>query len=528
MRVVSPDKYQAAGMIALLREFGWTYIVTMTSDNIYSRNGIIHITREAAKAGICILHQWEISHLKDNDVDEIVGQLIKNTKIKVIVSFMAQVDVFRVLSAIKRLGNIPTFIFIFSDSLSDLALIETVANVAENSFSFSLSTGDMSILSSYYGTASTYLKNDQFYYKKFWKDEYGCSMENGILGTCFSDPPAEFKVALYVPLLIDSVYAFAHGLDNLIKAQNGHQQLNRSEIRTCITGSLLLESLSKIVFMKDGSYINFDKRGDSKTDYIIKQIQSISFGGYVMETVGIYETENDSLKFQTSKLSWSGHFDGYPPESLCSQPCHKGEYYVREDIYCCWKCIRCELNEITVQNGSVCTPCPTFTWPDQDSFTKCVFIEAEFAHAGDPHGFILILLAGLGAFSCFLVVIFVYKYRKRKLIKASGISLSWLVLFGDITAFLSVPLLVTKASTGTCYLNHFAFHMSFYLSYAPLLCKANRICRIFASGKMGTLRPKFISTKSQVIAASILCAFQVGMYPVKCSYHGYLISFSMR
>ena len=510
MRVVSPDTYQAAGMISLLREFGWTYIVAMNTDNKYSRNGIAHVTRQAAKAGLCILHQWEISSLKDSELDDIVDQLVGIQKIKVIVSFMNEHDVLRFLSAMDRRGNTPKFIFIFSDSLSSLAVIEKVVHFTEDSFTFSLSTGDVSKVSPYYGNISNYLDDENFYHKKFWKDAFGCFIMNGNLYNCTSEPPNEFRVHLYTMTLTDSVYAFAHALDSIIKENECSLKFSRSEIRKCITGKVLLEALSKVVLWKDGNNMTFNENGDMKTNYLIKQIQRTTGGSYMKESVGVYYSANKILKLNKSKLNWSGQIGGSPPDSVCSKPCDKGEYYAKEDIHCCWKCIKCEVTEITADNSSVCRPCPTFSWPDQDTLTTCVMIEAEFVDIGDPYGFILILLTALGAFSCVIVVIVIYKYRKRKLIKASGIPLSVVVLFGDITAFLSVPLLVTKASTGTCYLNHFAFHMSFCISYAPLLCKVNRVCRIFESGKQGSIQTKFISTKSQMIAVTIIYLFQVG------------------
>ena len=389
-----------------------------------------------------------------------------------------------------------------------------MVSVVENSFSFTLSIGDISKIAPHYRSVSTFLKGDNFYYTKFWQDDFGCSLINGKLENCTLTPPSELKVSLYIPQLIDSVYAFAYALHNIMETNHCLGKSNSSEIRNCVTGKVLLDALSKVVFMKDGHNITFDENGDRKTNYLVKQIQYTSGGSYIMETVGVYGPENNDLRLNTTKLNWSGQTDESPPDSVCSKPCHKGEYYVRGDIICCWKCIKCEINEITAQKGSVCTACPTFTWPDQDTLTECVAIEAEFVHAGDPFGLVLIFLAGLGAFSCFIVVIFLYKYRKRKLIKASGIPLSGLVLFGDIAAFLSVPLFVTKPSTETCYLNQFAFQASFCLSYAPLLCKANRVCRIFESGRKGAMRPKFISTKSQLIGVTILYFFQVGLCTV--------------
>ena len=512
MRVVPPDTYQASGIVTLMRRFGWAYIVTLNSENVYARNGIRHVIQKATKAGICILYQLEIStSLSDNEVEGIVGQLQKNGKAKVIVSFMYSRDILRVLSAMKRRGDVSKFIFIFSDALTNIASIDTVERFAENSFVFSLFTGDTSNLKGHYGNISTYLVESNVYHKKFWEEEYGCNLTNTKLENCITKPPNEFQIDAMLPLLINSIYAFANALDSIVKSINCSNQLGNLQIRKCITGELLLKELYDIDYTMEGIRVKFDDRGDGNAKYVIRQIQSNSDGVYRMVNVGIYDTESMQLTLNSSKLDWSSQNDKSPPESVCSKPCNKGEHYVKEDINCCWRCIRCEINEITAQNGSVCTPCPIFTWPDIGSFSKCIPIEVEFVHPGDPYGFLLLVMAVFGALFCIFVIGVIFKYRKRKLIKASGKELSGLVLFGDMVAFLSVPLFVTKASTLTCYLNHFAFQMSFCLSYAPLLCKVNRVCRIFESGKRGLMRPKFITTKWQLVAVAIMYSFQVGI-----------------
>ncbi|XP_074646592.1 metabotropic glutamate receptor-like [Tubulanus polymorphus] len=199
------------------------------------------------------------------------------------------------------------------------------------------------------------------------------------------------------------------------------------------------------------------------------------------------------------------------PTSVCSRECTAGEFKIQKELKCCWECRRCRNNEITILNFTTCDECPQFTWPDQKLFTSCEPIQPYFMKWTEPLAITFSVGSVLGIIMCFGVITCFAVFRNKKIIMASCPTLTFIMLFGNLIAYATIFVLIAKPTNIGCGINRFAFHFSFALNYAPLLAKSSRIYRIFDSGRRGHQRPKFISTRDQVILSTVLITVEVAI-----------------
>ncbi len=196
------------------------------------------------------------------------------------------------------------------------------------------------------------------------------------------------------------------------------------------------------------------------------------------------------------------------PESLCSRPCPPKHYYIQKELPCCWECRLCRSNE-KVFNESECHVCDENFWPDEETATRCEPVEPTFLKWTQPLSVGITLLAIVGIVATMTTTGLYVKNRDTKLIKATSKELSSILLVGIFLAYTSVFSFVARPTLGSCVFSRIGFNLSVCLIYAPLLVKTNRIYRIFAAGKRGNKRPKYIGSKSQITITSVIILVQV-------------------
>ena len=84
-----------------------------------------------------------------------------------------------------------------------------------------------------------------------------------------------------------------------------------------------------------------------------------------------------------------------------------------------------------------------------------------------------------------------------------------MMLAGNVITCVIVVTFVLEPSLATCIILTAGFHLSFTLTYAPLLVKTNRIYRIFHWGCRAAAKPPFVSSRAQVVIAVCIISVQV-------------------
>lgn len=84
-----------------------------------------------------------------------------------------------------------------------------------------------------------------------------------------------------------------------------------------------------------------------------------------------------------------------------------------------------------------------------------------------------------------------------------------MMLAGNVLTCVLVVTFVFEPTFATCIIISACFHLSFTLTYAPLLVKTHRIHRVFSSGYKSAATPSFVTPRAQVVIATCVVSVQV-------------------
>ena len=524
MRVIPADTYQSRAIVHLIEHFNWTYISTINTEGPYGSGAIKQIHKLAKEAEVCVAYSREISsQTTDEEYKEISQRLRKNGKARVIVAFVSPTHIARLLAALDELNAHGEFIWIFGESYS-VARTTTVTyeKVLRGSFFLELHSNPVPDHLMRGSFLDPMTKPHNHWLRDYWQNFYKCTWDvlatdNKTLCSTLPNPPVR-STNFVVAFVLDSVYAFAHGLKSLITSECQRQRYDKYALRRCIKGRALRDHIRNVSFQGYHGVVRFDSKGDGYGTYNIIQLHGGNGqdGRQRYRHVASWSTGDANLDINSSLLQWTNK-DKWGnlvrsrviPESLCSRPCLPGEFLIPQELKCCWECRRCRNNEVITNNATRCTQCPLFMWPNQATFLTCENIAPYFMKWEHTAAVLLIGTSIVGIVGTSFIAGVFLKFQDNRLIKATGRELNLVTFVGTYIAFWTVFMFVSRPSPNTCQLSRFGFNTAFTIEYSAMLAKVNRIYRIFHAGKRGTKRPAFISAQAQMVICSALIAVQV-------------------
>ena len=106
LRTVPPDTAQAQAMVDIVREFGWSIVTTVHSNDAYGEEGINAFHNLAKQNGICIdLDEGLDRDFEDRDYQRVALELITNSTANVIVFFSFEGHVTSLLRQLQALNS---------------------------------------------------------------------------------------------------------------------------------------------------------------------------------------------------------------------------------------------------------------------------------------------------------------------------------------------------------------------------------------------------------------------------------------
>ncbi|XP_006825734.1 metabotropic glutamate receptor 3-like [Saccoglossus kowalevskii] len=505
-RAVPPDRLQVSTMIDLIRHFGWTYMSLINTDESYGRNGAKEIKRQASIYDICIASSQEVSRFStDQQLDQIVGTLIKVSKAKVVIMFSVTYMANRVLDAVKRSNATRKFIWIASDGWGYNLAAHDNEHIALGGFFVELYNTNSSNYENYFKTISPKTSKNPWLYE-YWQEYLNCSATEQ--EQCDEQYVEGFSSKMGISAVIDAVYTYGYALENMRQQVCGLyggacEQFYLSD------GLDLLPFLQNTSFNGTRGLVQFDQNNDLMGKYVVKNLQ-FNNGKYEKVPVAIWDAlAENKLTMLQEQVHWSVPMEGEKwPRSVCSEPCAPGHIFIPHGDACCWDCFQCRNNEITILNNTVCHPCDSLRWPN-DNFTKCDAIPPTYIKWENATAVTLLVVATVGLAASFITLLGYVRHRNKPLIKASSRELSFIMLVGVTFSYVMVFVFIAKPTLPSCVAMRLGLMMCFTLTYAPMLTKVIRIYRIFTAGKKSTKRPGMIGPTSQVVITTIIAVIQL-------------------
>ncbi len=259
-RTIPSDFYQAKALASLVKQYGWTWIGALQSDNDYGKNGISAFTKEVEKMGVCIAFVGTILRTYPQSKIIEVVELIKQSTVKVILAFVPEGDLYPLMrETVKQ--NITGIQWIASEAWVTAARPSTPEMFKSfgGTVGFVVRKMAMPKLGTYLKNISPYLPSQSTFVSDFWETMVGCK-------PCLNCEPLPFSnVTLnsqmctggeklnYTDKFFDvtynvykAVYAIAHAIHKLLFCQRDKNNV----LRQCLNVSqITLKLVSKLVYL---------------------------------------------------------------------------------------------------------------------------------------------------------------------------------------------------------------------------------------------------------------------------------------
>lgn len=502
VRTVPPDNYQARAMVDIVRGLNWNSVFTVSSEGIYGERGIREFIIGARAVNICIAGSFKIEDglRGKRQIDDMFNEFFKHPNVRGVVLFCTDIDSRRILEESQRRKSAGKYIWVASDYWGTRRkTIKGLEEFAEGAITVSLTEASIPLFTDYFTSlkpGNHSLVNPWF--ESFWEKQFQCSLKEAqrTCGERLSLRNLDMRIDDKVPFVIDAVYALAHGLDKMYKSLCPSQQGLCSNMIENFSGKNLRDTLFNVSFTGMAGHVMFDSNGNGPGKYDIYRLEG---GRY--EKVASW---NDELHNAT-KL-YNGGKNGSTPLSSCGEPCLRG-YYKLFDFAgsCCWICKECPDNNY-LKDGISCHPCQQGERANADR-TGCEPLPQR--HIAQSWLIMVMVFAGLGIMCTLLVGILFIVHSDTPLVKASGRELTYALIFGLLSCYVSSFFLMAKPSVIVCVIQRVGMGFSFCLCYAAVLIRTNRIARIFERSPRSTKPPILIKPASQIAILAVFIIIDI-------------------
>ncbi len=502
-------------MLHFVAAMKWVYISVVYAEGSYGENAAKFLKLKSGRFGVCIAVLEMVASADETEMNRIVEKLLNHRNARVVVTFLEglqQGDNF--VAALKNRDAASEFIFVGSDTtfvaLNGMFGVQPVRQ-------YNTSTDLM---------LEEYMNSERFttHHTKlveFLTHSKRCARESN-MSDCVAIRKFDFLFQLaqtYYLKSHDIVHLYAKAFQKALNKECAHiETRNKTALRSCVKGYNVTNNLKETEYVGAFS-TKLDPHGDNYAKYDLYQVQ------YVGETlqkvfVGIYdELVEPKISLALNVVDWSVYrqFSQQTleidreevgvPESVCSKPCKKRQYYVQKELPCCWECKTCKPNEY-ILNDTNCISCPFGFWPDDERATQCDLISKTYLKFDNLVTYVLVAFALCGVLASIIVFAFYIRKRDEKIIKATQRELCFLILFGILMAYLTVLLHTVTPRYWPCLMSRHGFNVSIATIYVPLLVKTVRVYRIFKATQTGM---RHLDVNTQLVLVLLLLILQVSL-----------------
>ncbi|XP_029027505.1 extracellular calcium-sensing receptor-like [Betta splendens] len=522
LRTVASDYYRSRGLAQLVKQFGWTWVGALRSDNDYGNKGMATFTETAQQLGICL--EYSVAFFRTDPPNKIqkIVEVIKHSTSKVIVAFLTFPEM-DVLMKKLSLHNMTGYQWVGSEGwiIDSQTAEQDQTHILDGAIGLSLPKAHVSGMREFILNVKPVNLSGNDVLSEFWEAIFNCkfkqsnsSAANQSECTGHEDPSGikhGFVDSALTPILYNvykGVYAVAHALHKIL----GCNQTCTYNLQ--LDPFTILPTLRHINFKtKEGDEVYFNEDGGPPAKYDIIHWRPTEHGVVDFVTVGLYDAslpEDKQLSLLNMTLYWAQN-STQVPVSVCSEKCSPGTRKVlrKGKPVCCYDCIRCADGEISNITDSIsCVQCPPEYWSN-DNRDMCVKKEAEFLSYEEMMG-ALLTAAALGGTCMTAVVAFIFfTYRKTPIVRANNSELSFLLLFSLTLCFLCSLTFMGRPSEWSCMLRHTAFGITFVLCMSCVLGKTVVVLMAFRASLPGSNVMKWFGPTQQRLSVLIFTLIQV-------------------
>ncbi|XP_065841551.1 metabotropic glutamate receptor-like [Oscarella lobularis] len=479
-RTIPPDVYQTRAIVAILKEFKWSFVHGIYSTDSYGKTGFEALRSESRREGVdfgiekgfevhasyeTVEEALSVLDTKAGNKSEWERALFNSTVIVIFAQQFLAKTVFRVIQGTPGLRQ-RNFTFVGCDGwgAKEGAFIYTSSNgtlsdtfeTAQGFVAVNPSSSELSRFKQHMANLSPTSASHPWL-QIYWKKKLSC---RGNELSCYRKTLAGQTFDSKVSYTVNAVYALSYSLHSMLLSQCDNRKTKLDCFRedfNAFKNESYRKLFSKLV--ADTSFVTldlkpfrFNEHGDpAEADYDIINLKLNVDKEPLFDTVGTWQKG----KLNISKpILWHDNTTNVPT-SMCSLPCQRGvqrEYLKASDgrtVMSCWKCNeKCPENTIIDKSQKNCIKC----LPNQTSNiggTDCRDLETTFL-INTALGILILTVAAVGCILSTATVIIFLIYCRTPVVSALENEVTLTLLIGII--FLHVPTFVSisKPSPNLC------------------------------------------------------------------------------
>ncbi|XP_030050732.1 vomeronasal type-2 receptor 26-like [Microcaecilia unicolor] len=495
-RTVPSALHICAGIVKLLKHFGWTWVGIIAFDDENSMRAVQILREGIEQSGGCIEFIGTFSQstsLSLQNADNIFSTF--NTSSTKVIILYCNKD-YKELIRHTPIWEVPGKVWIITEEWGFLFPSYSVDR--KNTLTFTVAKRTIPSFHRFVREVNPAMFPNDSFTEMWWKDLCNNQCPKSIQRSCNND--------LFYFLHCDSinsgnsyniynaVYGLAHALHDMITSGSRNTALWSAESERFLDFlSWKLHHYLKNLHFKNvlGEEIFFDENGDLAIGYDIINIDILPDGTWIKEIVGSYNSyapPEQEFTIYEEAIMWKSTFNETPPEFRCSPGCPPGfRKLTRErEPVCCYDCIPCPEGEVSSQNDiDTCTKCPEDQWPNQNK-DACIPKVISFLTYQEPLGITLTSICiFLILINTVILGIFIH-YKDTPIVKANNRDLSYILLISLMLCFLCSLVFIGHPDKVTCILRYTAFGISFSIALSSILAKTTTVVMAFHATKPGS------------------------------------------
>ncbi|XP_029441444.1 vomeronasal type-2 receptor 26-like [Rhinatrema bivittatum] len=533
-RTVPSELHLCSGIIKLLKQFSWTWVGIIASDDDSSMRTVQILKERIEQNGYCIEFMETFSHMNVMSKKKIlkIFQSISSSSTNVIIVYSSKDYVWNLYSNIDIM-QIPGKVLITTDD-SDLSTIYPLEmDWKNNTLAFNMIKKNIPSFAKFIREVNPILIPDD--YSHFWWNSLcdsqcpssirrNCSVNETflVMEQCYN----KYFGSSYN--VYNAVYALAHALHNMVMFGSGNYTIWRGESQRLLDYlPWKLHHYLRNIHFKNvlGEDIFFDENGDLAIGYDIINMVFLPNGTQNNEIVGNYNPYNPSgqdFTINEKAIVWESTFIQKPPQSKCSFSCPLGYWKStkKEKPVCCYDCIPCPEGEVSNKTDmDTCWKCPEDQWPNQKR-NACIPKVVIFLSYEEPLGITLIVISIFFFLNTAVIIGIFINYRDTPIVRANNRNLSYILLVSLMFCFLCSLIFIGRPEDMTCIFRQTAFGITFSISLSSILAKTITVVMAFQATKPGSKLRKWMGSRvsnSIVLSCSliqaVLCLSWLGTAP---------------
>nr|XP_033818198.1 vomeronasal type-2 receptor 26-like [Geotrypetes seraphini] len=507
-RTVPNELHLCAGIIRLLKHFGWTWVSIYAHDDENSIKAVQILREGIERSGGCIEF---VETFNENIFIQTTNnfEIIQSSSTKVIIFYCHKdfIEFIKEFIISKPSGKIWI-------TIAEWGIIESSSKERMKSLTFTVGKKDIPSFHRFVREVNPDVFPSNPSTKIWWKILCKDKCPESIHRSCSYNETNNFHFDCdvikdeYSYNTFNAVYALAHALHDMITSSSGAINLRNGQREDFLPWKL--HHYLKNLHFKNalGEEIFFNENGDLSIGYDITNMIFLPSGAWTSEIVGSYNPyapPGKDFTINEKAIVWDKSFTQIPPQSRCSPSCLPGFRKLPKEgkPICCYDCIHCPEGEISNQTDmDTCTTCPEDQWSNSNR-DACIPKMITFLSNEEPLGIALTLISIVFfLITAVILGIFIY-YRDTPIVRANNRNLSYILLISLMLSFLCTLLFIGRPEKVTCLLRQTVFAITFSISLSSILAKTITVVTAFQATKPGSKLRKWMG--SRVSVTIVLC-----------------------